>query len=260
MKRYLSYLIFALLILAFACSPALAYDYWANVYKITNATTQRSTSPITTGITFKVLTAGTNTAATLTKYNDRQETAVTNPVTAANFASATVCNGRVQFRNTAATVDLIVVDTAGGYTAVIKGFSPYDHEIIIDERPNIPHHGVIWFSGTTTDAVSTGVIFDRYTTISKVGVEVLTTSSGQTVNIGLSEDSTGYINKELLTNAGFITTSGASTGAYLGPGVAYQWYNQGHTLTSGTSTLYYGVSTSTGTPAGNIHYWFTRVR
>lgn len=257
MKKCFKYLIAALLVVAF-CTPSFAYDYWANVYKVTNSTVQRSTSPITTGITFKVLTAGTDTAATITKYNDRYLTSVTNPVTAANFAA--VCNGRVQFRSTAATVDLIVVDTAGGYTALIKGFSPNDHQVIIDERPNIPHQGVIWFSGTTTDAISTGIIFDKYTRISNVGLEVITTLSGASINVGTGDSATGFINKESLATAGYITTSGASTGAFLGPGSAYQWYNQGKTLTSGASTLYYTVSSTTGTPDGYIHYYFTRVR
>jgi len=264
-KRFLSILtVFLMLIMAFPAMAALQ-DMQAQVFRWSgnyNADGSPGLSTATTGITYKVLAKGSNTAETLYAYNSRGLSSKTNPVTKTVFAT----DKAVQFRvdptdsTTDRYVDLIVTDTVGGYSTVVKNFDKYTHTIVIDERPNLPHHGVIWFSGTTTNAVSTGVIFDKYTTISKVGLEVVTTLSGQTIKIGLSEDSTGYINQELLTTAGFITTSGASTGTYLGSGTAYQWYNQGHTLTSGTSTLYYGVSSTTGTPDGFIHYWFTRVR
>jgi hypothetical protein len=251
------------LVMAFPAQAAFQ-DMWAQVYKLTETTIGEPTlTPVTTGATYVVLSAGSNTKETLYVYGDNTYTSLTNPITTTSYASTT--GGMVQFRVDPTHagdkyVDLIVVDTAGGYTAVVKNFDRYTHKVVIDERLNVPHHGVIWFSGTTTDATSTGVIFDKYTNISKVGLEVVTVLSGQTINIGTETTADAFIHHELLTTAGFITTSGASTGSLLGTGTAYQWYNQGTTITTAASYLYYTVGSTTGTPAGYIHYWFTRVR
>lgn len=221
---------------------------------------------ITSGITFKVLATGADTAETL--YYPNKTTSLTNPVTAANFASTSVCNKRVAFRvdPTDATndryVDLIVVDTAGGYTAIVKNFDKYTHTIVIDERPGVVQHGVIWFTGDTTNAKSTGINFGKKTTITNVGLEVVTTGNS-TISIGTETTANAFINAEILTTAGFLTTSGASTGALLGTGTAYQWYHQGTTITAAASYLYYTAATTStpgSAPAGYIHYYFVKAR
>lgn len=266
MKKILTSLLAAIFVLVMAL-PAMSaiQDMQATVYRWSgnfNMDGSPGLTKATTGITYKVLAKGSNTAETLYAYYSRGLTAKTNPVTATVFAT----DKEIKFRldPTDSTddryVDLIVTDTVGGYSTVVKNFDKYTHTVVLDERPNIPQKGTIWFSGTTTDAISTGIIFDKYTRISNVQAEIVTVLSGGTISVGLYEAATGYINKELMTTAGFITTSGESTGSYLGTGTAYQWYNQGQTLTSGTSTLYYTVSSTTGTPAGYIHYYFSRVR
>ena len=105
--------------------PAFAYnDFYAQVVKRDNTTFGNvGLTPITTGITYQVLDAGTNTISTLTKFADNTYTAVTNPVTPTVFAASTGGNGNIKFRNANTTVDIIVTDTNGGYTAVVSGFS-----------------------------------------------------------------------------------------------------------------------------------------
>jgi len=214
----------------------------------------------TTGITYKVLATRSNTAETLYAYGSRNLTAKTNPVTATVFAT----DKEVSFRcdPTDATsdryVDLIVTDTVGGYSQVVKNFDRYTHTIVIDERPNIKHHGLIWFSGTTTAATNTGIIFGAYTNIEKVGLEVVT-ASAQTISVGTGTTPTGYINLNTIASTGFVAIPGETTGSLLGTGTAYQWYQQGSTITSSTS-LTYTLSSGIGAQTGYIHYYFTRVR
>jgi hypothetical protein len=270
--------------------PAFAanYDYTAAVYK--KDATKRGGSDLTlvsTGITFKVLTADSDTAATITKFGDNKSTSVTNPVTAANFALSTVCNGLVRFRTTAATVDLIVVDTSGGYTAVVKGFSPNDHVIVIDETPGIMHSGLIWFeSGRTSNTeTDTGVDFVADTFIQDVRVEVVTVSSGKVLDVGLlstetSGDADGLRDGVLLTTAGFVADTGVITGGGTIDYTPASTYGDllyttidgsdvvatvggrsylGHVVTgSNAHSLCLTADTSTGD--GYIHYTFTRLR
>lgn len=280
MKK-LKVLLAALLVLALA-TPSFAYDYWANVYKMTNTSMQRS-APVTTGITVVVLTAGSDSLATLTKYNDRANTVVANPITATNYALAGVGNGRVQFRSTSATVDLIVTDTAGGYTAFVAGFSPNDHQIIIDERPNVMHHGVVRYSADTTSEVSTGVTFAAQTFIHDVRSEVVTTSTGGTLNVGLSGyDADGFLAARSIAAAGHTADTGVITnGSTIDytPATTYGvlLYTsiagsdavatvggrsfKGHiVLTAASGVMTYTASTTANSGSGYIHYWFTRMR
>lgn len=264
MNKIKVWILALLLVFAFAVPAHAEYqDMWASVYKNTGklkADGAYELEKVTTGVTYKVLAVDSNTAETLYAYGDPLLTSKTNPITTTVFAT----DGKIAFRvdPTDSTndryVDLLVT-LSNGYSAVVKDFDRYQHSIVIDARPNTLHHGLIWFSGSTTNQTVTGVTFGAYTNISKVGLEVITALSGQTISIGTGAAATGFINKELLTNTGFITTSGASTGSLLGSGSAYQWYNQGYTITSSTS-LTYSVSSTTGTPAGYIHYWFTEVR
>jgi hypothetical protein len=286
MKKILS-TIFAVAMLVLFTVPAFAanYDYYAAVYKKTNTTASNNLTQLTTGITFKVLDVDTNTGSTLTLFGDNKGTSLTNPVTAAYYAAS--CGGVVKFRNTGSTVDIIVTDTNGGYTAVVRGLSPYDHTIIIDETPNIQHHGIIWFesghvSNTETD---TGVDFLADTFIQDVRPEIVTVVSGKLLSVGLlstetSGSATGLRTGVLMTTAGYVKDTGVVTngssldytaastyGAMLytaitgsdsvtaGGGRSYL----GHVVTgTNAHSLVFTADTSTGD--GYIHYFFTRLR
>lgn len=280
----------------FVAGPADAAlkDMWANVYKWTgghNADGTLALTRITSGVTFKVLAQNSDTAETLYYYNTPAMTSLTNPVTTTNFAADTVCGDRVAFRvdPTDSTydryVDLIVVDTNGGYTAFVEDFDEYTHTIVIDERPNVMHHGIIWFAATTTAETDTGIDFLADTMIHDVRVEVVTTASAKTLDVGLlstetSGDADGFRDAVLLTTAGYVADTGVVTagttidwtatstyGALLyksiagsdavasGGGRSYL----GHVVTSGNAaSLTYSQSSTTGD--GYIHFFFTRLR
>lgn len=284
-KLFSSILITLLAVFVLAgTAPATNYDYTATVYK-KGATSKGADTltPITSGVTFKVLTINTDTAATITKFGDDKATSVTNPVTAANFASTSVCGAKVQFRTTASTVDLIVVDTAGGYTAFVEGFSPYDHSIVIDETPNVMHHGMIWFSASNNTATDTGVDYLPDTIIHDVIVEVVTVDATETISVGTADTATGFRSGVDVATAGYIADTAVITGGsnidYV-PATTYGALlataitgsdavatNGGITrlqhvvVTSGTDDdLYYTGSAGSDTAAGYIHYFFTRLR
>jgi multisubunit Na+/H+ antiporter MnhG subunit len=270
--------------------PAFAYnDFYAQVVKRDNtATGNIALTPITTGITFQVLDAGTNTISTLTKFADNSYTSVTNPVTTTVFAVSTGGNGNIKFRNANTTVDIIVTDTNGGYSAVVKGFSLNMHTIVIDETPNMPHHGIIWFAPSTSET-STGVSFVPDTFVSDVRVQVITTDSAKTIAVGLlssqpNGSATGFITGLLMTTAGYVADTAVSTKGSNGQYVPASTYGAFlYTSTTGTdsanvdlvggktylgyivtgsnaTTISYTGSGGTSTAAGYIHYWFTRMK
>jgi hypothetical protein len=268
---------------------------WADVYTWDgkqSADGKPVLSHKTTGITFKVLVIDSDTAETLyyPSYSAPM-TALTNPVTTTNFASNTVCHDKVAFKvdPTDSTndryVDLIVVDTVGGYTAFVENFDKYQHTIVIDERPNLVHHGMIWFGGTTADT-DTGIDFTPDTFVSDVRVEVVTVADAATLMVGLVSggtggDADGFRVNVLMTTAGYIAdtgviTNGASEDYYpastygallytaitgtgagdsMGGGRSYL----GHVVTSGNEG---GITYAAGSTAaaGYIHYFFTRLR
>lgn len=270
-KRFWS-VIFTLILSFGMVTPVMAesQDMWATVYKweggIAGADGRLTLTKVTSGITFQVLAVDSNTEETITVYG--KSTSLTNPVDYTNFASTSVCNKMVAFRvdPTDATndryVDLIVVDLNGGYTAFVENFDKYTHTIIIDERPNVQHHGCIWWKGTTDNtAQNTGIVFDQFSTLHRLTLEVVTVLNGGTISIGTAVTANGFISRELLTTAGFIQTTGASTGSLLGSGTAYQWYQHGVTFTTGASYLYYtSASSAPNLHAGYIHFYFTRTR
>lgn len=296
MKRFKLFTL-ALTILCLAFAPpaqAALQDMWANVYKWEGKMNSDGTMKldrITSGITFQVLAYGAATAETLYYPVSKAMTSLTNPVSTTNFASATVCNKQVAFKvdPTDATydryVDLIVVDTNGGYTAFIEDFDKYTHSIIIDERPNVVHQGTIWFGASSTSEISTGITFLPDTFIQDVRVEVVTTASAISVDVGLlstdtAGDADGFRANVLLTTAGFVADTGVVTagttidwtaastyGALLytsiagsdavasGGGRSYL----GHVVTGTNSgKLTYTMNSTSG--EGYIHYWFNRIR
>lgn len=275
---------FALVIcLMFAFNANAAnYNYNASVYKLDNTATQfNSTTRITTGITYKVLTVNTDTAATLTVFKDRGLTALTNPVTTTVFAAAG--KNRVRFQSTASSVDIIVTDTNGGYTAIVRGFTANDHKIVIDERPNVVHHGMIWFGASDNAATDTGVNIIPDTFIQDMWVEVVTVDASETISVGTEDTAAGFRTGVSVATAGYITDTGVITGGSNIDYVPASTYgallattitgsdavvsNGGRSMiyhvvtTSGTDDdLYYTGSAGSDTAAGYIHYFFTRMR
>jgi hypothetical protein len=297
MKRFklLTLALIAAIFLIAVPAHAVLQDMQASVYKWEGgmgADGKAVLTKIESGITFKVLSHGTTTGETT--YYPGKTTSLTNPVTTASFASTTICNKRVAFRvdPTDATddryVDLIVVDTVGGFTAFVPHFDQYTHTIVIDERPNIMHQGTIWFGATSTSAIDTGIDFLPNTYIQDVRVEVVTAASAISIDVGIlaaatGGDADGFRQNVLLTSTGWVsdtgvitdsgttidytpaTTYGAllytaltGTGATtaLGGGRSYI----GHIITSETNagSLNYTMDSTSG--AGLIHYWFSRNR
>jgi len=246
-------------------------DMWATVYKLdyTNIGDPKLT-PITSGITFQVLQAGTDTEETLYVFADKAFTSLTNPVTTSDFASSTVCNDRVAFRvdpgeTNDVAVDLIVVDTAGGFTAFVEDFDANTHKIVIDERPNVMHHGMIWFNDNTTAETDTGIDFNYDTHIYRVTAEIVDTVAAATVDVGLlssqtSGDADGLLDGVSLASAGIPTLTLTTSGALMDNGTLMD--PDGHTVVASNAySLTYTTNSNSDTdPVGYIHYYFVRQR
>ncbi len=267
-------LLFVLTIALCFVLPAQAAlkQMWADVYRLESTTFGSPTlTKITTGITFRVLQRNSDTAETLYRFGDSALTSVTNPVTTANFALATVCKNKVRFQvdpgeATDTYVDLIVVDTAGGYTVFVEDFDSYTHKIVIDERPNVQHHGFIWFNDDTTDETDTGIDFDYDTKVTDVVVEV-TGATTEAISVGLlagetAGDANGFVEQTALSSTGYIAKTLGSSGALLDDGTNFN--PDGHMIESANAqSLTYTLGTGSGvatTLTGYIHYFFTRMR
>lgn len=254
--------------LIFALSmPAKAdfKDMWAYVYSWDGSMTsdgRYELTRVTSGITFVVMMADSvATLETLYEYNDDAFTSLANPVTGTNFTSATVCNDMVSFRvdpteSGDADVDLIVVDQAGGYTAFVEDFNQYKHSIIIDERPNVRHHGCAFIvtSGSSSE-IDTGIDFDDISIIDKMIIEVGTafeTDVAMEVGIlstGTGGDANGFIESEGLATAGFhnplragvdhssYSASSSEQGGIINEGSAGTWLAHVFAGTGDTETL-----------------------
>lgn len=296
MKRFKLFTLALALMALFIAAPAHAVlqDMWANVYTWDgkmNTDGKPVLTRLTTGVTFKVLAIGTATAETLYYPNVKAMTSLTNPVTTTNFAAATVCNDRVAFKvdPTDATndryVDLIVVNTDGGYTAFVKNFDKYQHTIIIDQRPNVVHQGSIWFGASSTSEINTGIAFHYPVAIHDVAVEVVTAASAISLDVGILSsgtggDADGFRANVLLTATGFVydtafitdgtnidfvpastygvllmkAVTGSDVTASAGGVTPRKYFING----TSTSTLTYTMDSTSG--AGYLHYWFNRIR
>ena len=287
MKRlFKAFFLVALALLLSVSANATNYDYTASVYKQT-ADTVGDSNPtlISTGIAFKVLTINTDTAATLTVFGDSGATSLNNPVTTTAFAATTL--NKVKFRTTASTVDLLVTDTNGGYSTVIEGFSPSMHKIVIDQRANVMHHGLIWFGASDAAETDTGVDFNYDTYVHDVRVETVTVDAGETLNVGLlstetSGDADGLSLLVAVSTAGYPTDTAVITGGSNIDYVPVTTYGAllvtavtgsdavvsnggcsyiGHIVTGANAqSITYTGSAGSDTAAGYIHYFFTKLR
>lgn len=291
--KLLAVLFTAISLLVAIPAQAAFQDMWAAVYSWkggVGADGKKVLTPITSGITFKVLQKDSDTAETLYVFGKDTLTSLTNPVTTTNYALATACNGKVAFRVDPGEtgdryVDLIVVNTAGGFTAFVEDFDKYTHTIVIDQRPNIRHHGMIWFGASSTSEINTGVTFASKSFIEDVRVEVVTVASAISVDVGILSsgtggDADGFRANVLLTTAGFVKDTGiitagtsvdftaASTYGVLlytaitgsdadGAEGGRSYLGYVHDGTS-TGVLTYTMNSTSG--AGYLHYFFTRMR
>lgn len=265
MKRFLTaFMVLTMTLCIGGLAQAEMRDYWANVYSWDGQISEDGKPTLTredTYVQFKVLQAGSNTAETLYEYNDDSYTSLTNPVTATNFTDATVCNDRVQFRCDPAEtndlyVDLIVVDTTGGYSYFFEDFSVNDHTIVIDERMGVIHQGVVWYDGVSGTATSTGVVFDPGMHILGVQVEVVDNTAAGLISCGADGVAAGFLTGVATTVEGYVLESIGTSGASLD---STDFYMNGATITAAADGTFKHTC-SNGAGNGYLHYRFVRTR
>jgi hypothetical protein len=220
MKKLLKLALILTVAFALVVPAHAAYkDMWAKVYswdgRISN-TGKMVLTEITSGITYAVLMKDSSaTLETLYYYGNDAYTSLANPVTGTNFASDSISGDRVAFRVDPAetndtAVDLMVTDQAGGYSAFVENFDVYTHTIVIDERPNVKHHGYAFIdTGTASTDIDTGIDFDRPTIIHDMIVEVgLAFPTNMYLDVGLDTSGTNGLSQ------GFIDGMGLGTAGY----------------------------------------------
>ena len=220
MKRFATLLLaLALVFCVFMPANAAMKDMWAKVYSWDGTLTadgKMELTAINSGVTYVVMMAdSTATLETLYYYQDDAYTSLGNPVTGTNFTDAAIGNDMVRFRvdpseTNDASVDLIVVDQAGGYTAFVENFNEYKHSIIIDERPNVRHHGCAWILTTTSSTeCDTGIDFDTVSIVDDMAIEVgVAFPTNTAINVGIlssgtNGDADGFIVSEGMGTEGF---------------------------------------------------------
>lgn len=261
MKKLFKILMVMALVIGVSAPLAFAgyYHYEIQVYSDKN-NSQTKVNPTLeiTGITYKVLTVDSDTAATI--YSDKVGTSKTNPVTTTVFAA----DDKIDFyvSDSVSSVDIIIVDTDGGYTLFLEGATHNTRTAIIDERPNIQHHGCIWFSYNSGVETDTGINFQYDTTIHSVQLEIVTIDAGEDIDIGLlstetSGDADGFIVDGSTATAGYVVQSAANMGALLDDATNFLR----HTVSSANAqSMTYTGSEGCNSAAGYIHYYFTRTR
>jgi len=270
---------------------AVQRRYEAQVYKVdTNkdiGSQMTGANQRLTGITYRVFAVGTTTSETLLGRigpTGQAVTAKTNPVSTTVYASD---GGKISFVSdpTDATndryVDLLVVDTVGGYTAFVKNFSPSIRTVVIDQTRDKMHKGTVWFTPTTTDETSTGITFGQNTFVHDVWVQVIT-AVASTVDVGLlssgtNGDADGFRKGVLLSTTGYVKDTGRVTdgttidytAASTYGALLYTSITGSDAVATGGGRSYIGhaiQNTQTGvltftsyvsTARGLIHYWFT---
>lgn len=282
--------ILALAVLFTFTMPAMAgydhYQIW--VYKDVGYTTKAGGygDPLITGVQYKVLNGGTETASTL--YSDNGITSKTNPVSATTFAT----DDKIDFYidDTYTTVDIIVVDS-NGCTLFMNGVTSSVHRAIINERPNEELHGFIWYTAGAdgvfaTAETDTEIDFPIGSTINRVAVETVVAASGSDIllEVGLDSDQNALMDYELIDGADLLihpsvihgTADSHTLGDHLNAAYddlasddfVYVSTSEltlvvpSSTMLTAAASLSYRVNsvdenTTTGVGAGYIHYWFS---
>ena len=220
MRKLLTFILALALVFCMTLpASAVNRDMWAQVYSWDGTMTadgRMELTKITSGITYVVMMADSiATPESLFYYVSDQMTTQANPVTGTSYTDAAIGNDMVRFRvdpteTNDIYVDLIVVDQAGGYTAFVEDFTQYKHSIIIDERPNVRHHGVAFICTTTSSTeVDTGIDFDKVSIIDDMAIEVGTAFPTNTaISVGLlaagtNGDANGFMTYEGMGTQGF---------------------------------------------------------
>jgi hypothetical protein len=272
MMKLFTFLTMAMMFCIFSGSAHAEFkDMWAYVYSwdgSMNAIGEKNLVRETSGITFKVLRADSDTAETLYRFNDDTMTSLTNPVSTTAYTSSVTCNDQVRFRvdptdSGDEDVDLIVVNTSGGFTAFVEDFNQYKHTIVIDERPGIQQAGMIWV-GASTAETDTGVDFLTDTLVEHVQIEVVTVDATETVDVGLlssetNGDANGFLAGVSVATAGYPLVTLTTSGALMDDGTNFD--PDGHVVTGANAvSLTHTGSAGSDTFAGYIHYMITRLR
>lgn len=276
MKRFITICLALFLALAVAVPASAGFkDMWAQVYSLEgyDASGRAVLTEQTSGITFKVLqyaAAGSNTAETIYEYGDDAYTSLTNPVTTTNYALATVMKqaGVLSFRVDPGEsgdryVTVIVVDTDGGFSTSVK-MDEYTHTIVIDERPNVQHSGLIWYSASSAVETDTGIDFRYDTLIEHVGIEAVTVDAGETLDVGVlssgtNGDADGFVDGSSVATAGHPLITLTTSGALMDDATNFD--PDGHVILSANEqSLTYTGSGGSDTAAGYIHYFITWIR
>lgn len=209
-----------LIALLFAGSAFGAWDkYTIDVYRDKGYSSgPTGNAAITSGVQYMVLSPGTQgTLAVI--YSDAGYTEMTNPVTATVFDT----KDRIEFYvddATYATVDIIIIDNAGGYTTFLDGITNSVHTAIINEKSGERHHGMFWYtvscnatdvkdSASASGAYDTGIDILAGSFIEDISIEVVseTVSSDIFMAVGL-----GATNQGLLPAATTDRLTGATWG------------------------------------------------
>jgi len=277
MHKFRNFIIALLAVFVFAIpAQAVQQDMWAYVYKWEGGMNADGTLVLTRladSVRFWVQAEGSDTLETLYEFDDSANTSLTNPVSVANFESATVCNDRIAFSvdPTDSTndryVDLFVVMQDGGFMAFVENFDKYTHSVVIDARPGVEHHGAYRSAViVSTTEVDTEVDFAYDTIVRAVTAEIITVDTGALCNIdvgidtSVSGDVDGFIDGIDLTTAGFVDNTITTVGDLLDDGTDIEPVGYAIDSTDEQTLCYAGDSTGNSTGVVMIHYWFTRIR
>lgn len=166
---------------------------------------------ISSGCLVFVYDAGTKTASTI--YGDGARTALAAPITRAQFAT----DGKISFFGPNASYDIVVCDDKGN-TGVYSGVTPNVHSVNLNRTgaDKVFVFPMVFNAGGTV--VDTGLDLPAKAHVHNVAVEVVTTDSTETVDIGLlaSEsggDEDGFIAAMSVASAGFIKPYVTTTGS-----------------------------------------------
>ena len=263
------------------------YDHYTiNVYKnLGYTTTAGGNTQITSGVQYLVLNGGTDTRSTI--YSDAGSTAITNPVSTTVFDAATDIDFYID--DSVTTVDIIVVDTAGGFTLFLDGITSSVKNCLIDERPNMSHQGTFWYTtqddATVTLPTETGIVMPVGFRMEDIVVETVraTVSSACNIRIGSGATYAGFLDWTLVDGADlwmrpndYATTADSDTrgslistiyadslayvymqtseftGAFAKPGYIATAASLNYAIDSADDNTLYGW--------GYVHFWFSVVR
>jgi len=179
-------------------------DIAIDVRKDTGVRTQSGGYTKLTGtadsVKYVVFQPGSESLATIYS-NDNGTTAMTNPVEWDVFDNDDQIKFYFRYSDYS-TVDILVIDLlGGGFSQWIDGANANYQDVIIDERPGIMHHAMVWYSmyssGQAAYAnaydgmIDTGVDLIGGTVMHDMLVEVLVATTASNIGLRVGGGSTG---------------------------------------------------------------------